>query len=258
MDSYLIMPNGNKLEGVKYFDILDTAKYIVEYKIKEDINLKNKFNEFKMDYKYFEPYLDFLIIHLGYKFMNPFFDEGILYGEDGELRYKMYPENNPKDYIVYPKSDNKSLGIDTFSVDTFADSVISPDGVCYKFDRTKGGYHGRVFKLILMNKMSYSKILYNDFITCMNEKSNVYYNIDAYFINRLGYLQAVKYSDNTGRIIYNNELKGGFVDGLLKGVHEMYPKVHFEETHIPSELIEEAKDMKSEMIDIYDGRRIRF
>ncbi len=178
--------------------------------------------------------------------------------KDGKLIYAEYSNDTLLEEREYPKSDNKSLGIDTFSVDTFADSVISPDGVAYKFDRSKGGSHGRVFELILMNKMSYNKMLYNDYITCMNEKSNVYYNINAYFINRLGYLQAVKYSDNTGRIIYNFELKGGFVDGLLKGVHEMYPKIHFEEAHIPSELIEEAKDMKSEMSDIYDGRRIRF
>lgn len=258
MDSYLITPDGSEMHNFKYYDIADTAKQIVEYKINEDINLKRLFEDFKKDYKYFEPYLDFLLIHLGYKFMNPFFDVGILYGENGELRYKMHPEDKPKDYMLYPKSDNKSLGIDTFSVDTFSDSVISPDGVAYKFDRSKGGYHGRVFELILMNKMSYNKMLYDDYITCMNEKSNVYYNINAYFINRLGYLQAVKYPDNTGRIIYNFELKGDFVDGLLKGVHEMYPKIHFEETHIPAEIVEEANDMKSEMSDIYDGRRIRF
>ena len=47
MDSYLVLPNGSRLEGIKYYDIADAAKQIVNTKIKDDENLKNKFNEFK-------------------------------------------------------------------------------------------------------------------------------------------------------------------------------------------------------------------
>ena len=64
MDSYLVLPNGSRLEGIKYYDIADAAKQIVNTKIKDDENLKNKFNEFKKNYKYFEPFLDFLIIYM--------------------------------------------------------------------------------------------------------------------------------------------------------------------------------------------------
>ena len=72
MESYLEMPNGKKLEGIKYYDIADAAMQIVNTRISEDEVLNNKFNEFKKDYKHFEPYLDFLIIHMGYIFYNPF------------------------------------------------------------------------------------------------------------------------------------------------------------------------------------------
>ncbi len=260
MDSYLVLPNGSRLEGIKYYDIADAAKQIVNTKIKDDENLKNKFNEFKKNYKHFEPFLDFLIIYMGFKFMNPFvIEEGCLYGKDGDLHYIMYPFDkiHRKD-IIYPKSDDISLGIDTFSSDNLADSVVSPEGLCYKLNRENGDFHEMFYEVILKNKMIYKRKLYEDYITCMKNNSMVYYNINAYFRDRLGFLQVVKYPDDSGHILFDHELKSGYVDGMLKGIKEMYPKMSFEESHISNDMIDECNDMKSEMSDIYDGRRIRF
>lgn len=259
MDSYLVMPNGSRLEGIKYYDIADAAMQIVNTRIKEDEGLKNKFDEFKKDYKHFEPFLDFLIIHMGFKFINPFvIEEGYFYGKDGKLIYVEHPNEISKKEREYPKSDDKSLSIDNFSVDNATISVISPEGLCYKFKRESGYFHAMFFELILMNKMIYKKELYEDYKTCMMSKNDVYYNINAYFRDRLGYLQAAIYDDKTGHVLYNEDLKTGYIDGIINGIHEMYPKVGFESSHIPSNMIEEAKDMKSEMSEIYDGRRIRF
>lgn len=259
MESYLEMPNGKKLEGIKYYDIADAAMQIVNTRISEDEVLNNKFNEFKKDYKHFEPYLDFLIIHMGYIFYNPFIvEEGYFYGRDGKLVYVEHPNDVSKKERIYPKSDDKSLRIDNFSVDSATISVISPEGLCYKFDRESGYFHGMFFELILMNKMIYKRRLYEDYITCMMNKSSVYYNINVYFRDRLGYLQAAIYDDNTGHVLYNEELKTGYIDGIIKGIHEMYPKVGFEASHIPYNMIEESNEMKEEMSEIYDGRRIRF
>ena len=44
---------------------------------------------------------------------------------------------------------------------------------------------------------------------------------------------------------------------MLKGIHEMYPKINIE-PDFSSDMIDECIEMKSEMSDIYDGRRIRF
>lgn len=258
MESYLEMPNGNRLEGIKYYDIADAAMQIVEIKITEDEDLRMKFNEFKKDYKHYEPYLDFLIIYLGYKFIKPFCtEEGYLYGLNGELHYLMHPYDEiHKTDIIYPKSDDKSLGINSFSVDELDDSVISPDGLCYKLNRDNGDYHQMFYEVILMNKMISNKKIYEDYITCMKENSMVYYNINAYFRDRLGFLQVVKYPDNSGHIIYNAELKDGYVDGMLNGIKGMYPKIMLEENNIPSNMVEECNNMKAEMNNIYEGRRI--
>ena len=58
-------------------------------------------------------------------------------------------------------------------------------------------------------------MLYEDYLRCYKEDSEIYYLINAYFKDRLGYLQVVKYDNNSGHIIYNADLASGYIKNML-------------------------------------------
>ncbi|MBP3766534.1 MAG: hypothetical protein J6G98_05080 [Bacilli bacterium] len=257
LNSYLMKPNGEVI-NIEYYDIADKAMDIVNSMISNNENLKLEFEQFKIGYNHFDPFLDFLIIHLGFVFVNPFCtEEGYLYGKSGELHYVLNPfdEKHKKD-MIYPKSDDKSLGIDMFSVDKLCDCIIDNYGRVYNINRDNGDFHGMYYEIVLMNKMIENKRLYEDYKTCTNEYDELYYVINAYFRDRLGYVQVVKYPDDTGHVLCNSELKSGYIDGVIKGIKEMYPNMNVEYSHIPLEIVDECKDIQSEVSDIYASRRI--
>lgn len=256
MYSGLVSATGKEFEQFKYYDIGDQAEQLVKIYIERDPNLKEEFIEFKKDYTHFKPYLDFLICRLGYQFKNPFLTEGTLYGKNGEIYYK----STDLEY-KYLKASDSDLNISHVNIDNIVDSIIDPEGLCYTIDRKEGQYHEQYFDTILMHRMISNKELYCDYIKCKNEYENIYYITNAYFRNRLGYLQVVKYPNGSGHILYNSDLATSYIKGLLNSVKEFYPNIQLNDDEIPEELIDDARNMRDEVIDIemselYEGRRL--
>ena len=255
--SCLITPSGKSFSNIKYYELANIAKQIVEIYIKKSEVIKSKFEEFSKGYSYFEPYLDFLICYLGYKITNPFIiDDGILSGDTDKFIYTMYPNSDDRKQIVYPRANDIELGIDHFSIDNISDSIIESSGRCYKINRQKNFIHQYIYEIILFEKATKSKILYDDYLECYNEKSEIYYLINAYFKDRLGYLQVVKYDDESGYIYYNKDLSSGYIINLLDSIKQFHPNIDIIPSFLPNNLIESSKKIKNEMSGFYESRRI--
>lgn len=118
----LIDKYGNKEEipyysiEQKFIDIIETAN--------EDI--KKQFEEFKQKYKYFTPYFDFGIFHLGYTIENPMgYDERLLVAHNDRIyilknmNYEKYKTEPVKysDYEYFTVCDDETLKIKTVQYD---------------------------------------------------------------------------------------------------------------------------------------------
>ena len=71
----------------------------------------------------------------------------------------------------------------------------------------------------------------------------------------------VKYPNGSGHILYNSDLATSYIKGLLNSVKEFYPNIQLNDDEIPEELIDDARNMRDEVIDIemselYEGRRL--
>lgn len=256
--SYLLTPTGQVVKNINYYEFEDIARQIVDLSLRENPNLKLNFDEFKKNYTHYSPYIDYLICKLNYQFINPFVtEEGCLCSKGNRLFYVQYAlDDKFRTITEYPKASDKDLHISHVSIDSIDNSIIDPNGICYTLDRKKDEVHQQYYETILMHKMINNKMLYEDYVKCSSEYSDTYYLINTYFRDRLGYLQVVKYLGDSGYVLYNEQLKESYINNLLSSINDFYPNMSLEKSILPDELIESSIEIKNEMSDIYEGRRI--
>lgn len=256
-NSYLLTPSGKPFPHIKYYEIADAARQIVDIHINKSEIIKQQFEEFSKGYSYFDSYLDFMICYLGYKIRNPFItDDGLLEGNKNGFIYTMYPDREDKRVINYPKGDNIELGIDHFSIDNVKDSIIDSTGRCYKINRDKNYIHQYYYEIILLEKASENKRLYDDYLKCYRENNELYHLVNNYFRDRLGYLQVTKYDNDSGHINYNRDLSGDYIINLLDSIKQFYPNIDIIPSYLPADIIESSRNIKNEMSGFYESRRI--
>ncbi len=257
-ESYFLTPSGKRMPGIKYYELEETAKQIVDLYLEKDDNLKQSFDSFKKDYIHYSPYIDFLICKLNYKLINPFItEEGYLYGKDEKIIYVQNAfDDKYRKTLEYPKASDKDLHIERVNIDNIEDSIIDPNGNCYILNRESSEFHQQYFETILLHKMAKNKELYEDYIKCIKEYNDIFYLINVYFRDRLGYLQVVKYPNGSGHILYNDQLKDDYITNLLSSIKDFYPNISLEKSIIPEELIDSSIEIKNEMSDIHESRRI--
>ena len=128
----LISKNGKK-EKIPYYEIEQKCIEIIEHL---DSDMKQKFEEFKKDYHYFNPYFDFVIMILGYVIENPMgYTNSLLTFHDDKfyilknMNYEKYCMGNveyPK-YDFFIKSDDITLNIHKISTES---KMYQDDMVC--------------------------------------------------------------------------------------------------------------------------------
>lgn len=100
----LIDKNGNR-EEIPYYYL---EQKFIEIISNSSNDIKEQFKIFKQDYKYFTPYFDFVVLHLGYAIENPM---GYYNSLLVSIENKIYLLNNIRynDYINQPELKNKIL-----------------------------------------------------------------------------------------------------------------------------------------------------
>ena len=255
--NYLIGPNGEPFKNVEYYEMADAAKHIINIYIEKDENIRKKYEEFKKDYSYFNPDIDFILCHLGYKINSPFIvDDGILEGSKEGLIYTSHPNTEDSQTYNYPRATDKDLGIKELKVKDIEASIISPSGMYFEVNREKNYIHQYLFEIIMLQLASKSKKLYEDYLEHYDENDELYYVINAYFKNRLGYIYSQKYLNNSGYIFYNNELLNDRIKGIIKNIKNIYPAMELTPSNLPSNVVTSSKNMMNEMSDIRASRRI--
>lgn len=249
MESGLIDSNGQKII-IPYYEIGSVAKKIVTDYVNLNGSNKEEFKKFCMNYTHYEPYLDFIILKLGYGIINPFVQEkGILFENDSRFAYlknvNFIDKKTP--YKHYPSSSDEDLKIVPLSVDDLEDSIISPDHTYYKIDRKKGMAHEDYFKIIFMEFAINNNILYEDFVSYNSD-------VDIYFVNRLGFLHIIIYEDG-GNIVYNKNLVDNNMKKLFRKIKKRYRYIEFNDDSVFYNYnIDESLNMKEEMSDL-SGRK---
>lgn len=229
IESGLITPNGEKII-IPYYEVGSYLRKIIDNYISLNDTNKKLFDDFKKDYKRFDPDIDFCLCVLGYKLYNPFlFDNKIIEGNGN------YLADSDNKNIVYKKSTNLDLKIDNVSSDNLKDCVIDSYGTKFEIDRENSFHHEQLFELLLMQYMKDDKQLYDDYIDCRENKSEFFPTINSYFRNKLGFLQVVVYEDNSGYVLYNQALLSEYKENLLSSIKDFYPKIQFEPDYIDLE-----------------------
>lgn len=220
MNETVLRDENDNIIKVPYFEIGNYA----EAKVNEYIvnnHLEKDFEEFKKNYTVYKPYFDYLITKMHYKIENPFiFSIGVLEGKNNRFSYKNLLEYN------YPTASDKDLMISKFNVNNISDEIIEPTGLSFKIDRTNDVTHEAVYEVILMEQMIYNKKLYEDYINCVLNDSNTYYDINVYFRTRLGYSQITVYDDNyNGFILSNPDIAPEYIQNVVRSIENMYPNM---------------------------------
>lgn len=218
-ETYLIDELGNNIK-IPYYEIGAFAKEKVNEYIKDSINAKD-FEDFRKNYTVYEPYFDYLICKMHYKIENPFiFSSGTLMGKNDRFIYKNLLEYN------YPKVSDTDLKIAPFNIEQIADEIIDPLGIVYKIDRTRDITHEETYEIILMEKMINNKRLYEDYVQSKTLDPDTYYNINAYFRNKLGYAQMTVYKDGkSGFILSNPDVAPEYIQNIVRTIENMHPDI---------------------------------
>ena len=172
MQSGLIDKSGNKID-IPYYEIGDYSKHLVLDYIKQNEKNKNEFEHFKENYKDFEPYFDFLILHMGYAIINPFMEKGILFENDNNFAYlnktNEVSKNTP--YELYPKANTIDFEIKKTNFIGY-DAMVLPNNNFFEVDRTRGFSHELYLRILFMENAIKSKRLYEVFI---DSHEDIYY-----------------------------------------------------------------------------------
>ena len=99
--------------------------------------------------------------------------------------------------------------------------------------------------------MIYNQELYDDFLNYIQK----YSSIENYLV-RIGFMQVVKNSDNSGVIVCNQSLKDDFLENFLNGIQEYYPDMWIEYQNLEEREIISAQKMKEDVGEKYESRRI--
>lgn len=243
----IITPQSENLD-IPYYEIgiffeSIVSRFIESNKINQEI-----FYEFQKDYHYFNPYLDFALLHLGYKIQNPFMkEESILMGRNNYL-IEIYPNSKIKTYL---KATDENYKIQHIGIDSIEESFISPMGIQFIINRDQEMNHLEVAKIFLLEKMIYNKSLYENFSDYIKN----YSRIENYLV-RIGFLQLAKMTSNSGLVIYNQSLEDDFIRNLLNGIQEYYPNISVIPIQLEEHEIVSAQEMKEDVGEKYESRRI--
>ena len=215
----IIDDKSNEIE-IPFYKIGEFSKKIVEEHIIKDQNLKKEFDLFKEHYHFFEPYFDFMILKLNYQIKNPFiFEESILKEHHGHFVLQSLLSYN------YPSANDEDMMISSFDINNIGDQIINNVGVTYKVDREKGYTHQFVYEIVLLEKMISDKDLYEDYVSCITNDDALYYDVNSYFRNRLGYIQVTKIDKEEGFVLYNPDVASGYVKSIANEIVEKYPQI---------------------------------
>ena len=260
----VVAPNGTVII-IPYYEIGNFFENLVNKYISMDAKNKKIFEAFQSEYHYHEPYFDFCILHLGYKIQNPIpIEEGILYGENGEMTYHRINSKLPDSH--YYKLSDMSYHIEKVSPYYLTNSIIDPTGIKYDVDYVNHRYHDDIYELILVEKMIYDKELYEDYVHCMTGelKEFTYQSIARYFRGRLGYTQ-VALIDSEGEksffIVIKSDTIIPYPNGdFLSIVKDVYSKVEVcpenYDSFLSEEEVKRAQEMKESIGEKYESRRI--
>lgn len=235
-ETILVDSKNNQLEIPCYQIGVYLEKKVLEF-CDQNVRNKNLFNEFKKDYSYFKPYLEFAIIHLGYKIINPLIiEESILISKDEQLNNISHNSvNNTESIYKYKKCIDKNYDIEKLNCNNIKNGILTPDEYQISIVRETEQYHEQLFEIILIQKIIYDEFLYNDYKDCMTKRSDDFYNINSYFRNRLGYVQICCYEDMTGFFLCNKYLDNN-IKKTIETVIKKYPKMIKEEEDVENEL----------------------
>lgn len=209
----------NEIE-IPYYNIGEFAKKTVLEYISKDQNIKKEFDLFKEQYHFFEPYFDFLILKLNYQIKNPFiFEESILKEHHGHFTIKSLISYD------YPSANDEDMMISLFDISNVDDEIINTTGLTYKVDRNKGYTHQFIYEIVLIERMIGDKDLYEDYISCISNDDALYYDVNSYFRNRLGYIQVTKIDKEKGFILYNPDVASGYLKSIANEIVTKYPQI---------------------------------
>lgn len=255
-----IQENGNNI-NIPYYEIGNYLEKVVDDFISLSSQNKDLFDLFKQGYNHFNPYLDFAITYLGYKIKNPLIiKESILYGFDDKIANQSSNlKIKPK---IYKRLTDENYKIDNVNIEQLKDCLIAPNGLKYEANRNENINHEELYEILLIEKMIYDKKLYDDYIYCMTNPNMqyAYLNIGRYLRGRLGFIELVIYGNQSGLMRYNKDLIDDYFYNLRRGINDNYPNiVDIEESlssYLNSEQIEQAKEIRCEIGEKHESRRI--
>lgn len=188
-----IKPNG-EIDFLDYYEVENYCKREVE-RYQQTYSERDAFLSFQQEYTYFKPYLDFVIFHMGYVQIHPFFMDGYLgYGvEDG---YYIKPYSGK---LCYPDRKNgafyfqraNDVHYDIKMGAVSSNSMVDVQGNVFTLfskgdtDTNAWGHPG-LSCMFLHQFSSFSKLLCEDFQNyCQENHPNIY---TMYAMERLGFM----------------------------------------------------------------------
>ncbi|MDD3453851.1 MAG: hypothetical protein PHN42_06235 [Bacilli bacterium] len=167
MQTSLIDKYGNKKQ-INYYELESECIKIIN---NLDNDLKNKFNEFKLKYKDFNPYFDFVIMYLGYCIENPMGYDNCLLISNNEKIY-IFKNNNYINNKIYEtcftSCDNQTLNISkvTYNINEFDNGLINKNNI---FISNKDMLtHSDTAEMILNQILISNKQIYEEYIVFEN------------------------------------------------------------------------------------------
>lgn len=250
MKTGVVDKNGNLIE-MPYYEIGNFFKNIVKEYISLNEDNKAVYDDFKKDYLFFKPYYDFAIFKLGYKILNPLFNENTLgYAKDNKIIVENMYDDALKYY--YSKTNDNEIEVKYADPNNIFSCIIDQDGRCFKVDREKDQFHEQIFEQVLNQIIIYNKIICEDYYNnCV--VNHIFPNINFYFRDRLGFIQK---SENY--ILYNKSLVNDYTMNLLNKIMDENKHLSKETSVLNENVIEETRNIIDCVSDEYENRRLRF
>lgn len=203
-----LSPN-NMIVWVEYNQVNDLCKRICEHD-----KCRERFDEFKKDYDYFEPYFDFVMFELQFIMINGLCRNScvvkyrdalyeILDTKDlTEYDYSVLKSSSINNHSILPlitKCSDSELKIHSFSDDNIETCMINQQGVCmmsYAGFEDDRGSHDVTCQTVLNQMLSHDKEVLDDYL--MYEDNDV-----NYLINCFGFVKSTSKED-CGLILGNS------------------------------------------------------
>lgn len=222
-EPYLVDKNNNLIK-IPCYEIGTFMKQIIENYINLNEKNKQEYEKFKNNYSHFNSDLDFLILKLGYKLINP-----LLTNNQDEIISKhnnIYLRHYNCETKLSPV-DNEHFIINQINMDSFQTSVVSNTGLQYSIYPSSKIHvtHSEICIHILLDKILYNKESYLLYIKALEKDPHYKYDLEAFFISELGFLQIVRFSDDSGYIIYDSSKITEDLTMLLESIKNQYSKM---------------------------------